>query len=135
MMKFFRSKRLVMSKCNISCDVIDSNNKTRGWEVTPEGRVWPCCFFANAYDKRLLTHEYDTKNTADSNRLNDESATLFDDPTMVKLLKDDPTWNHLEHHSLEEIISHEVFQTHIYYEGWESDNPPLCCVANCRIDK
>ena len=43
-----------MSKCTIKCEVMwpmhdTSGRFTRGWEVTPEGRVWPCCFFANAW--------------------------------------------------------------------------------------
>ena len=105
------------------------------WEVTPEGRVWPCCNFSNAYDKRHMTHANDTGNQADGDCINDESATLFDDPIMGKLMKDDPGFNSLEKHTLEKIIKHDAFEKYIHHEGWESDNPPLCCVANCRVDK
>ena len=41
-----------MSKCNINCHAVDLEDKIRLWTITPEGRVWPCCFFANAWDKR-----------------------------------------------------------------------------------
>tara|TARA_B110001454_G_scaffold199420_1_gene204197 strand:+ start:2487 stop:2927 length:441 start_codon:yes stop_codon:yes gene_type:complete len=121
--------------CNIRCDVINYNPElketVRDWEVTPEGRVWPCCFFGNAYDKRHSTHQDETQNPNDSSSLNTESATLFDDPIMAQLLKDDPDWNNLEHHTLEEIINHNIYQSYIYYKGWESDNPPHVCARNC----
>ena len=81
----------------------------------------------NAYDKR--------HNKGLNGNVNDESATLFNDPIMGKLMKDDPDFNSSEKHSLEEIIKHDAFEKYIHHEGWESDNPPLCCVANCRVDK
>jgi hypothetical protein len=123
-----------MSKYNISCFAIEGTR--RMWEVGPDGFVWPCCYFGNAWDKRLMMHadELDdpiAKQLA-SNKLNDESALLFDDPVMLQLMKEDPNWNNLEYHSLEEIINHKIYQTYIHPTGWESDNPPLVCVDNCN---
>lgn len=115
-----------MSKYNIKCFAIPEGTKHRDWQISPEGRIWACCNFANAYDKR-----HDLNGNLDS-------ATLFDDPIMAKLLKDDPDFNSLEKHTLEEIIEHDVFQNYIHHKGWKSDNPPLCCVTNCnykQIDK
>jgi hypothetical protein len=120
-----------MSKHNIKCQVLYDTR--REWEVTPEGRLWPCCYFANAYDKKTMTHADETLNQEDADRVNDESATLFDDPVMSKLLKDDPDFNNLEKHTLDEIIKHDVHQKYIHHEGWKSDNPPLCCIANCTV--
>lgn len=114
-----------MSKYKIDCFAIEGNQ--RMWEVTPEGRVWPCCNFSNAYDKR--------HNKELNGDVNDESATLFNDPIMGKLMKDDPDFNSLEKHSFEEIIKHDAFEKYIHHEGWESDSPPITCVANCNICK
>ena len=88
-----------MSKYNIKCFAFE--NSQRMWEVTSEGRVWPCCNFSNAWDKR---HNKDS----DGN-VNDESARLFNDEKIEKLLKDNPNWNHLEHNTLKEIINHNIF--------------------------
>ena len=49
-------------------------------------------------------------------------------------MNNDPDWNNLEHHSLDEIIEHEIFQTYIYNEGWNSNSPPKVCVNNCCED-
>lgn len=104
--------------CNIHCHA--HNTKRRNWEVTPEGRVWPCCYFSNAWDTRTDA--------------NTGTTDFFNDQRMQKLMKDDFHWNSLEHHALDDIIAHEVFQTHIFYEGWSSDNPPPICVTNCSED-
>lgn len=112
-----------MSKYNIKCFAFENNQ--RMWEVTSEGRVWPCCNFSNAWDKR---HNKDS-----NGNVNDESARLFNDKKIEKLLKDNPNWNHLEHNTLKEIINHDIYKTYIFKEGWESDNPPLLCKFNCCL--
>lgn len=119
-----------MRKYNINGPCVDNNR--RMWEVAPDGRVWPCCYFGNAWDKRSMTHADDTGDQADSYRLNDESILLFDDPVMSELMKEDPNWNNLEYHTLEEIIKHKIYKTYIHPIGWESDNPPLVCIDNCN---
>jgi hypothetical protein len=94
------------------------------WTITSEGRVWPCCYFANAWDKR--------KNTDRSvDYPNKESSHLFNDTKMMNLMNNTPNWNSLEHYSLEDITAHEVFQSYIYYPGWSSNNPPPVCIDNC----
>ena len=49
------------------------------------------------------------------------------------VIKYDSHWNMLSHHTLEEIIAHEVFQSYIFTPGWNSDNPPTVCSKNCTI--
>ena len=126
-----------MGKCNIHCHVIteENNIKSRGWEVTPEGRVWPCCFFSNAWDKRykMYSDEKEHPTEEDFNHVNDESATLLNDERMTTIMDNDSNWNMLSHHTLEEIIAHEVFQSYIFYPGWQSDSPPPVCSKNCTI--
>lgn len=108
-------------KCKIVCPV--HKDSSREWEITAEGRVWPCCFFGNAWDKRLNYNNIETK-------------LLKEDTIVWNLLKTDPEWNSLNTYSLEEIVDHEIFWTHIWKQGWESDNPPPICEKECgvRID-
>ena len=129
-----------MNKCTFKCEVMwpipDAPGRvTRGWEVTPEGRVWPCCFFANAWDKRHMLHSDETEHPTeeDFNRVNDESATLLDDKRMMAIMEADPNWNMLSHHTLKEITEYEIFQSYIFTPGWNSDNPPTVCSKNCTI--
>ena len=124
-----------MSKCNIRCDALAVEN-TRAWTVTPEGRVWPCCHFSNAWDKRHMMRsdevgEHPTEE--DFNHVNDESATLLNDERMTTIMNANPNWNMLSHHAFEEIIAHEVCQSYIFYPGWQSDSPPPLCSKNCTI--
>jgi hypothetical protein len=60
-----------------------------------------------------------------------DTKDLKEDPRIMTLIENNPNWNNLEHHSLEEIIAHDIFQTHIYHKGWESNTPPQVCVNNC----
>ena len=111
-----------MSKCNIYCS---QHSKTeRDWEITPDGRVWPCCYYDNAWDKRLATE------------FGQFGETLFviNDDIFWGLLQQEPDFNNLEIHSFDEIINHPIFQKHIYFEGWQSDNPPAMCVEECKIE-
>tara|TARA_R110002050_G_scaffold62912_2_gene137914 strand:+ start:21381 stop:21737 length:357 start_codon:yes stop_codon:yes gene_type:complete len=115
-----------MPKCDIKCKAIDYHNDVRRWEVTPEGIVWPCCFFSNAWDMRNVY-----KKDGSGQLVEKDTKDLKEDTRIMTLMENDPNWNNLEHHSLEEIIAHEIFQTHVYYEGWKSDMPPKVCVNNC----
>jgi len=113
-----------MSKYNIdSSNCICPDTGDRMWEVASDGRVWPCCFFSNAYDKRHMKewHEFEEPSEEEikNDLLNTESRALFDDPVMSKLLKEDPEFNNL----------------YTSVEGWESDNPPLVCIENCNACK
>lgn len=112
-----------MAKCNIQCAALEEARNIRRWEVTPEGRVWPCCYFSTSWDKRNV----------DDNDFN--TKALLNDKRIMDVMKNDPNWNNLEYHSMNEIIEHELFQTYIYYKGWESDNPAELCVRNCSVTK
>jgi len=110
-------------KCNIKCHALclnDNKELIRMWEITPEGRVWPCCNYANEWDMRL--HHIDDHHG---------DKLLLDDKKIMDVMNNTSTWNDLEHHTLEEIISHELYQEYIFTSGWNSDNPPPVCVANC----
>jgi hypothetical protein len=107
-----------MRKCKIDCTVHNMNS--REFEITSDGKVWPCCYYANAWDARS-----DPEST---------STQLYNaDPVMVALDKEDPTWNLLSEHGLDEIVDHEIYWTHLWYPGWESDNPPPLCVEECGV--
>ena len=93
----------------------------REWEVTPEGRVWPCCFWSNAWDRR---YDPDTKI---------DTGLLLGDEKLQKLMEDDPLWNSLTKHSFDDIVAHEYYNEDIYYPGWESDNPHPLCVKECSV--
>lgn len=81
----------------------------RQWYVSEEMKVYPCCFYV---EQTLL------------NKIH------ISDPKFAKLCKDDPDWNSLEKHSMEEIINHPMYQHDIWYPGWESD-PSSICVKHC----
>jgi len=104
-------------KCKIVCPVHTENS--REWEVSSEGRVWPCCYFANGWEKKQYN--------------NDETDLLFSDSEIRKLFNADPEWNSLNTYSLEEIVDHEIFWTHLWKQGWESDNPPPMCEKECGV--
>ena len=118
-MKFNRKDH---KKCRISCSVHD--HKTREFEITSDGRVWPCCVYANAWDTRF-----------DKGSSEDYHSTYIykSDPVMAKLDSEDPNWNQLSEHGLDEIIDHEIYWTHIWYPGWEGDAPPPLCVEECGV--
>lgn len=109
-------------KCKINCIAMSKNFKgdtVRDWEITPEGRVWPCCYYSNAWDKR---------------NANSSDYKLFtQDKVIMEQFERDFYWNDLNTYSLEEIINHELYWTHIFSEGWDSDNPPIICEEECKI--
>ena len=112
-----------MSKCNIECQAVGPG--LRRWEITPEGIVWPCCYFATTWDK-IIAEEFEW---------DDNIPVMQNDKTIMDAFDKDPNWNNLEHKDMHEIIEHELFQKYIYHEGWESDNPPPLCVLNCKSQK
>ena len=101
-------------KCKISCPT--HREDFREFEITPEGRVWPCCYYANAWEKRF----------SDS----DEAKSLQSDG-IWEVMKKDPNFNHLDHYTLKEIIHNPYYQEQCFIPGWESDNPPHLCEINC----
>ena len=110
-----------MSKCNIFCG--QHNETRRDWEVTADGRVWPCCYYANAWDMRR---------TSDNGEF-ELTATLINDNKFFQLLQTDPDFNNLAMHSFDKIISHPIYTSYIYFEGWNSEEPPTTCVKECEV--
>lgn len=104
-------------KCKISCPV--HNNDKREWEIGADGRVWPCCYFGNGWDKR--------------HRKNEDTDLLFSDEKIREQFNKDPEWNSLNTYDLNTILDNEIFWTHIYNQGWESDEPPVMCVKECSV--
>lgn len=103
---------------NISCPVHHEDG--REFEITPEGRVWSCCYFANAWDKRLSENE--------------ETELLMNDPKIKHAFEEDPDWNNLDHYTLAEILEHPVLKDYIYQSGWKSEKPPSICIKECSIE-
>jgi len=103
----------------ISCPVHHEDG--REFEITPEGRVWSCCYFANGWDKR---HHID----------NEDTRLLMNDPEIKRAFEEDPNWNSLDHYTLAEILEHPVLKDYIYKSGWLSNNPPGVCVKECSIE-
>lgn len=105
-----------MKKCRIQCDSHEKDR--REWEVTSDMRVWPCCYFANAWQMK--------------NNPELPNAVLFmSDETLQEKMTKDPNWNNLKEKNLDQIVEDEMFQKYIYHEGWNSDNPPLICKKEC----
>ena len=107
-------------KCKITCP--SHSDTEREFEITPEGRVWPCCYYANAWEKRFSLVNKDG---------GDQEAQTFLDDEIYQVMKEDPTFNHLDHYELNDIMQHKIFWERIYTPGWESDNPPHICKLNC----
>lgn len=105
--------------CKINC--MSHSRDRRMWQVTPEGRVWPCCFWSNAWDKRE-----DPESQFDY-------ELLISDKKLRDIIESDPDWNSLEKHSFDDIISLEYYNKDIYYPGWESDSPHKLCVEECSV--
>jgi len=103
-----------MIKCGVHSE------ESREWEVTPEGRVWACCNFSNAWDKR-----HDTSNP--------ETSVLKTDTVVWSIMQQDPSWNSLEHHTLDEIVNHPIYQEYISPSGFQSANPSPICTKNCSV--
>ena len=77
-------KEHYLSKCSVDCPVHQKDK--REFEITPEGRVWPCCYYANAWEKRSsLVSKQDGYS---------EALTLLKDP-ICEVMKKDPNFNHL----------------------------------------
>ena len=104
---------------SIICPVHHEPDEGREFEITPEGRVWSCCYFANGWDKRHMP--------------NLETKLLLNDPEIKRAFEEDPNWNNLDHYTLAEILEHPVLKDYIYKTGWLSDNPPAICIKECGV--
>jgi hypothetical protein len=102
-----------MKKC-ITCSV--HTLEMREFEITSDGRVWPCCYFANLWDLR---------------EDQDAPMKLMDDPVIKDTFDNDPDWNNLEKYALSDITQHQLFWDHIWYPGWDRDTQSPVCVEEC----
>lgn len=102
-----------MMSCKIICPITAINDDgvwQRDWEVTVDGRLHPCCYYANNWSERN-----------------------FKDEKIAQEYADNPDWNNLLIHTMEEIVSHPLYDEYIHFPGWESDNPPPVCVSECSV--
>ena len=108
-------------KCNIKCmsmDFQDDDGTTsrREWEITADGKVWPCCkFVVDLYP-------------------GNEIHATNQDKKIMNLINDDPDWNNLFKRPLSEILNHHMYTDYISPTGWTSDSPPLPCQEYCDFN-
>lgn len=98
--------------CKIKC--IAYRNNMRDWEITTDGKLWPCCYYANSwvapYDNSLATDK----------KLNDAFAK-------------DPDWNNVFKNGIDNVAEHEMYTDYIWIPGWESETPPPLCIKECSV--
>ena len=111
--------------CNIFCNV--HNRDDRMYDITAEQRVWPCCFFANGWDKRFASLFKDTT------KKTPEWARFSSDEQLMQYFEEDENFNNLEVYDLDTILDHPLFQEYAFFPGWESDSPPVICKRECSI--
>lgn len=104
----------------IKCMTWNSKKQIRDWEVTSEGKVWPCCFWANGWEKRLDPQS-------------GEAKRLAGDPKFRKQMMKDPDFNNLEKHTLDEVVNSEFYTNDVWHPGWNSEEPPWICKYECTV--
>ena len=98
---------------------IQHSEERRSWEITPEGRVWPCCYFGNAWDRKGEVNEHGWCQSA-------SSRMLLEDDRFKEIMAEDPDWNNLEKHSLDDITSHKYYWNEIWLDGFKNNPHPIC---------
>lgn len=93
-----------MNSNDIQCEW--HSEKKRLFYVDENLDVLPCCFYAT------------------------KSAQLRD-LVFKKHSIETPDWNNLAEHTLEEIMNHEIYQTHLWHPGWEGTDPSPVCLRSC----
>jgi len=78
--------------------------KTKNVIIDTDNRLWPCCW--------VLTKS-------------DLSFYLAD------VEKREPFWNSLSHHTINEILNHEVYTDHFNTKHWEDED---ACDPICKIE-
>lgn len=97
-------------------DEIKDGVHVRDWEVTVDGRLWPCCYYANAWDDKW------------------ERIQMFDnDPELQELWESNPDFNNLQINKSNDVINNHMYDKYINNEGWNSDSPPALCVKECSV--
>ena len=109
--------------CKIYCQL--HNKEERDYNITAEGRVWPCCFFSNAWDKRLNQH-FPGMSLLEVDRFKS-------DKKLMSYVEEDFDFNNLNVYDLDTVLSHELFTDYAFYDGWDSDTPPVICEFQCGV--
>jgi len=82
-------------------------------KLDTEGRIWPCCFYSAAANRKGCTGD-------------DYIDNLPSD------------WNDINKHKLTDILNSKPFTEHWNTSNW-NNNPPSMCVENCsksmRVEK
>lgn len=95
----------------LDCNVLKLKNK-RMFEITAEGRVWPCCHLASHFDS---------------------GDSIENDLILTQKFKEDPDWNNMDKNNLKDILSDkmfkEVFPTHENPQGAVIET----CLHYCKV--
>ena len=82
-------------------------------KLDTEGRVWPCCFYSAAANRKGCTGD-------------DYIDNLPSD------------WNDINKHKLTDILNSKPFTEHWNTNNWNTNPPPLCvenCSKSMRVEK
>jgi len=107
----------------IKCAALRKNNQgqeTRDWEITTDGRVFPCCYFVNCY----------TMHSQSDHQAGDVELWRNDKVLMEKFEKD-PDWNKVPENNFDDIINDDFWWDYVYTKGWNSAEPPIICKKEC----
>jgi hypothetical protein len=99
---------------NCKVDCFCHSETLRGFYLDSSMQVFPCCHYASIYGERNIADEVPVR-----------------DKNYEQSLVDNPNWNSLNHHTLEDIAKHKQYQENIYYPGWIS-NPSDVCLHFCN---
>jgi hypothetical protein len=116
-------------KYNIQCMSIHHTENgpagARSWEITSDGKVWPCCKFVT--DLYPPEHAHLKENNPGNETINDKK--------IMDLIKSDPDWNNAFKRPMEDILNHPIYQEYISLKGWETDTPPIPCQKYCNFNQ
>ena len=115
---------MAKQKFNIQCMSIKlETNDTREWEITADGKVWPCCkFVADLYPEAKMIEDDLSNATIQKKKIMDE-------------IKNNPDWNNAFKKPMKDILSHPLYVDYISRMGWDSNNPPIPCQMYCNLNQ
>lgn len=91
----------------------------RELQIDQDGRMWPCCLIMNVHRFQ------DTDEIA-----RDAIDALNNTVELQSAIAADPNWNSTEHHTMAEILQHDMFSHTWAYEG-VSTSPCTICINQC----
>lgn len=95
--------QLKKNRNKIDCEWHD--NERREFYVDENMKVLPCCYYAAGFK-------------------------FTPDPVFLEYSEKNPGWNDLSLNTMDDIIDSEIYQKHLWWEGWEN-NPSELCIRNC----